>query len=97
MKSAAVSRLKASLSEYLAKVKKGEEVVVTDRGHPVAKLVPFSSCGPIASEREKLARDGILELGRTGKIPQDCLKPSEAKDPSGVVLRALLKERAEGV
>lgn len=35
MKKASVSELKASLSEYLARVKKGEEVVVTDRDRPV--------------------------------------------------------------
>ena len=35
--------LKARLSEYLARVTDGEDVVVTDRGRPVARLVPFSS------------------------------------------------------
>ncbi len=33
-----VSDLKARLSEYLRLVKKGEEVVVLDRGEPVARL-----------------------------------------------------------
>jgi hypothetical protein len=32
-KTAAVARLKAALSEYLARVKAGEEVIVTERGH----------------------------------------------------------------
>ena len=40
MKTAAVSKLKASISEYLLKVKAGEEVIVTDRGKPIAKIVP---------------------------------------------------------
>jgi len=41
MKTAAVSELKALLSKYLSKVKAGEEVVVTDRGRPIAKIVPI--------------------------------------------------------
>jgi len=41
MKTAAVSKLKAGLSEYLARVKAGEEVIVTERGKPIAKIVPF--------------------------------------------------------
>ncbi len=40
-KVAKVSELKASLSKYLARVKAGEEVIVTERGKPVAKLVPI--------------------------------------------------------
>ncbi len=41
MKTAAVSELKAFLSKYLSNVKAGEEVVVTDRGRPIAKIVPM--------------------------------------------------------
>ena len=95
MKKAAVSELKASLSEYLAKVKRGEEVIVTDRGHPVAKIVPISvSDGPM--DRERLIREGIIEPGRTGKIPADFLKGPKIEDPQGLVLKALLEEREEG-
>ncbi|HEX6710877.1 MAG TPA: type II toxin-antitoxin system prevent-host-death family antitoxin [Rubrobacter sp.] len=36
MESAGVAQLKARLSEYLARVKAGEEVLVTDRGQPVS-------------------------------------------------------------
>ena len=40
MKTAAVAELKANLSKYLGQVKAGEHVLVTERGVPVAKLVP---------------------------------------------------------
>lgn len=33
-------QLKASLSRYLGRVKAGETIVVTDRGRPVARIVP---------------------------------------------------------
>lgn len=97
MKKAAVSELKTSLSEYLAQVKKGEEVIVTDRGKPVARLIPFrSQAGPDAEARERLAHEGILELGRTGKIPKSLQKLPTVKDPQGKFLKALLEEREEG-
>jgi prevent-host-death family protein len=35
-----VAELKAHLSEYLRGVREGEEVVVTDRDTPIAKIVP---------------------------------------------------------
>ena len=35
-----VSELKAGLSAYLARVKRGEEIVVTERGEPIARIVP---------------------------------------------------------
>lgn len=33
-----IARLKAQLSRYLEAAKRGDEVVVTERGRPVAKL-----------------------------------------------------------
>lgn len=38
--SVGVRELKAHLSQYLARVRRGETVVVTDRGRPVARLTP---------------------------------------------------------
>ncbi len=40
MKRTNVSGLKARLSAYLAEVRGGETVVVCDRNHPIARLVP---------------------------------------------------------
>jgi prevent-host-death family protein len=36
-----VARLKAELSGYLKKVRRGQEVVVCDRETPIARLIPF--------------------------------------------------------
>ena len=44
-----VRELKTSLSRYLAEVRDGAEVIVTDHGHPVARLVPIQ--GQTAMER----------------------------------------------
>lgn len=42
-----VRELKAHLSEHLARVADGETVVVTDRGRPVARIVPFDTGGVV--------------------------------------------------
>lgn len=41
MKSANVAKLKAQLSSYLRAVRHGEEVIVTDRNLPVARIIPI--------------------------------------------------------
>jgi prevent-host-death family protein len=41
MKHAKISELKAHLSEYLAKVRRGGTVVVLDRTIPIARIVPY--------------------------------------------------------
>ena len=50
-----VARLKAELSRYLEVAKNGEEVVITDRGRPVAKIVALRGTERSESRRERLA------------------------------------------
>lgn len=96
MKSAAVSKLKASLSEYLARVKAGEEVIVTERGKPIAKLVPLGrDQAEVPPHLLELARAGLVRLG-SGKLPKGFWKMPRPKDPRGAVLKALLEERESG-
>ena len=96
MKSAAVAELKAMLSKYLARVKAGEEVIVTERGKPIAKIVPFPREAGIESARlAEMARAGLIRMG-TGKLPDGFWKMPRPKDAQGSVLKALLEERAEG-
>ena len=42
MKTAAVAKLEAQLSQYLARVKAGEEILVTERTVPVARTSPVA-------------------------------------------------------
>lgn len=95
MKIAAISQLKASLSEYLAKVKTGEEVLVTDRGIPIAKIIPLEGDGlEMSADLLKLERAGLIRKG-TGKLPSDFWDLCRPKDREGLALKALLKEREE--
>lgn len=94
MKTAAVSQLKASLSGYLASVQAGEEILVTDRGRPIAKLVPIDKGATnIPSRLAGLEKAGLVHVGG-GLSPDfwDLLLPD---DPEDRVLLALLAEREE--
>lgn len=96
MKMAAISELKASLSEYLAGLKEGEEVIVTDRGNPVAKLVPINrQNGEISGRALILERAGLARIG-TDSIPKAFWKRPRFSDMHGNALKYLAQERGEG-
>jgi prevent-host-death family protein len=57
----AVSQLRARLSEWVERARGGEEVIVTDRGEPVVRLVGIES----APALERLVADGVI--GRAGQ------------------------------
>jgi prevent-host-death family protein len=94
MKIAAISKLKAKLSEHLAMVKRGEEVVVTERGKPVARIVPV---GPESLPDERL-RDlvvrGVLRAGQ-GKVRSRISRLPLCEVAEGAVLEAMDEERRE--
>jgi prevent-host-death family protein len=47
---------KTHFSEYLARARDGEEFVITNRGTPVAKLVPILSGHDVETAREAMIR-----------------------------------------
>jgi prevent-host-death family protein len=87
-----VAQLKAKLSEYLARVRGGEEVLITEHGRPVAKLVSTTTD---AERLAELERKGIVRVG-TMKLPEGFFDKPRPPDPEGKVLKALLEERREG-
>jgi prevent-host-death family protein len=95
MKIAAVSKLKAYLSDYLNQVKAGHEVLITDRGKPVARLVPISRTKSTRESLVRMEKQGLIKLG-SGKLPKDFWSMPRPEDPQGLVLKALLQEREEG-
>jgi prevent-host-death family protein len=96
MKIARVSELKASLSKYLARVKKGEEVIVTERGKPVAKLVPIDDTDvPDQARLRELVRGGLVQLP-SGRLPSTFWRRERPADPGARLRAALLEEREAG-
>ena len=89
-----IAKLKAKLSEYLAGVRAGEEIVVTDRGRPVARVVPIRGARELESRLSGLVRSGLLR-SPTAADPLDVARLLEAapEDPDGRGLAALLEDR----
>jgi prevent-host-death family protein len=88
MKTAAVAKLKAQLSQYLARVKAGEEILVTER------IVPVERGAGDARLRE-LERQGLVRLG-SGKLPRNFWRLPRGRDPKATVRRAVAEERESG-
>ena len=97
MVSVGVREFKNHLSEYLRRVKAGEVVEVTQRGKPVARLLPS---GPASEEKAVEAK--IWELVAQGKARWSGRKPRrytpEVTAKPGTSLSDLIvKERDESL
>jgi prevent-host-death family protein len=96
MRKASVSQLQATLRACLAWVKAGEEVVVTERGTPIAKIVPWAEppvvlpTSLVALEQAGLVRRGF------GRVPDEVWTLPRPKDPHGLGRQALEEERETG-
>lgn len=93
MKAASVSKIKATLSEYLASVKAGQEVMITERGRPIAKIIPLSSHEKgDAPHLLQLERAGLAKVG-AGRLPRKFWNLPRPADPHGQALKSLIEER----
>jgi prevent-host-death family protein len=93
---AGIAELKASLSEYLARVKAGEEIVVTERGRPIARIVPLAGADALEARTAELIAQGRIRPEEEPMDVEAFLKLPFPEDPKGAVLAALLAEREEG-
>ena len=93
MKTISVSKAKASLSEQIRYVQRGEEIVITDRGEPVARLVPAEATSDDATD-QALARAGLIRLARH-PLPKSFWTRKRPSDPKGLVRAAVRLDRDE--
>ena len=97
MKTVTISEAKNHLSELLARVRRGETILILDRNEPVARLEPLEAPKWISHERlAELERRGVLR--RAKKRPGRNFLKSLPPAPKVKVdlLGALLAERDEG-
>jgi prevent-host-death family protein len=67
-----IREAKANLSKLPRMVEKGKEIVLTDHGRPVGKLVPIDKgVLPLSARIKEMEEMGILEPV-TGKAPDAC-------------------------
>ena len=87
-----IRELRENLSSYLARVKDGDEVLVTERGQPVARLVlPDSHDEHIA----RLIRQGTVTPAKRPKQPID--RSKLPKLPPGPSLSDIVIAMRRGV
>ena len=95
MTRAPISDLKARLSRYLDIVRAGEDVIVTDRGRPIARIIPIADRQEEKARLETLTRTGQLRPPVRGRALElsELVRPA---DPQGRARKLILDERAEG-
>ena len=90
-----ISELKARLSEHIRRVKGGEEVLVTERGRAVAVLAPVPPSQAGQADLDALVEAGLVRPAKRAPDEHFWGLP-RGRDPKGVVLDSLLRERREG-
>ena len=89
--SVGVRDAKVQLSRLLKLVQKGREVILTDRGRPVGRLIPFDSQTlPLAERLRRLEEEGTIERVSRGVVKK---MPSPVSIPEGVAQRYLQEDR----
>jgi prevent-host-death family protein len=81
-----VSELRAHLSDWLARVQEGDEIVVTDRGVPVARIVGVDA----ESTLERLTREGAISRPLREKRP---MAPPRVPNRSGRLVSDFVSEQ----
>jgi prevent-host-death family protein len=95
MRTANIAELKNNLSNYLLDVKRGEEVLISDRNVPIAKIVPLKNSDDFSSEELALASAGVLRLPDEKGLGDKFWKETRPNLSSKVAINAILEERDE--
>lgn len=90
-----MAELKARLSEFLAQVRRGGEVIVTDRSVPIARITALGAADAHDRRTQELIRAGAMRPPRA-PLPPDFTTAAMPADPEGALVEGLLRERFEG-
>ncbi len=93
MESIGVRELRQDASRWLARVRAGETITVTDRGRPVARMVPIGEPRSYASllESGRIAPGSGLEFDRMMDELDSAIPPAEGNGVSDA-LRSLRED-----
>jgi prevent-host-death family protein len=85
---------KMHLSKYLKLVQKGTEVIITDRGRPVGRIVPIKTADlPLEDRIKKMENQGMIEK-HSRKIRRSI--PPPIKLAEGTAQNFLQEDRDNG-
>jgi prevent-host-death family protein len=94
MKTANIAELKNNLSAYLSEVKRGREVLVSERNVPFAKIVPLSHTEEYEAEELELVAKGLISLPEMTEPPPDSFWEEDLPlVPGNRAVDALLEDR----
>ena len=92
MKTASITEAKAKLSALLDRVRAGETVTITNRGRPIARIVPAVGAVDDDGRLARLERSGLVRRPLRALDVHSFATQSRATSRSSVV-EALLEER----
>jgi len=92
---ATVSELKRSISACLRQVKAGEELLITEHGRPVARLLPVKNLASLPESLLDMEKRGLLKRPEK-TLSADFWSLPRPADPKATVRSAVLQERREG-
>ncbi len=96
MKTANIAELKNGLSKFLAEVKRGGEVLVSDRNVPFAKIVPLKQTDAYDAEELELIAKGLMALPEDETpLPDSFWDEERPEIPLDKILRVIRDERDE--
>ena len=95
MQTTTVSQLKMSISAYLRQVKAGEELLITEHGRPVARLLPVADIASLPEHLAEMEKKGLLKRAEKS-LPEDFWSLPRPADPNAAVRSAVTQEREEG-
>jgi prevent-host-death family protein len=96
MKTTSISSAKNHLSALIKRVQKGEPILITDRGVPVAKLVPVQLGAGVPDRIIALAQQGLVRLPEREPDTSWLDLPRPKLAPGRSAVEVLLEERREG-
>ena len=95
MRTTNIAELKNNLSSFLADVKLGEEILISDRNKPFAKIIPLHNSSDFSAEELALAAAGILRLPDESEVPESFLKEKRPNLKAETAIQAITDERDE--
>ena len=87
-KAVAVSEFKSRFESYLREVRRGETIVITDRGEPVAELRPITMATGAEIDR-------LVALGRLTRASATPLRPFRPIRQHGPLISKAIVENRE--
>lgn len=90
-KSLGIRDVKINLSKVMKKVKEGQEVIITERGKPIGRIIPFSQKKLSLDDRIRI----LEEQGLTDPLPKNSARrlPPPLPGPEGVAQKYLQEGR----